>query len=280
MAWSPDAVDLVLDMARDVVAIGPGLGQAAGDTSGSSPALVDRATMPLIVDADGLNAFSKQSWRALTGREGRDVIITPHPGEFARLSAVESRSAVQPPHVALDFADLPSCLRRAERTADVVATRKERLHQPDRQSRDGHRRHRRYPDWHHCRLARASSPSEAASSWPCTSTGSPATLRKPRKATSPVSVGRHRAVTRRSDARADGPAEDCREVCESCPSSPTQKPTLSKLGRAFACTILEDGFDCAAVWRSRSRKDGLHPRHGCRPRASDPLEVSSPYLHV
>ena len=46
--------------------------------------LVDRATMPLVIDADGLNAFGDDPDR-LAGREGRDVIITPHPGEMARL---------------------------------------------------------------------------------------------------------------------------------------------------------------------------------------------------
>jgi NAD(P)H-hydrate epimerase len=79
----PDGVDALLELARDVVAIGPGLGQAAG-TQAFIRSLVDRATMPLVVDADGLNAFSGDPDR-LTGREGRDVIITPHPGEMARL---------------------------------------------------------------------------------------------------------------------------------------------------------------------------------------------------
>jgi ADP-dependent NAD(P)H-hydrate dehydratase / NAD(P)H-hydrate epimerase len=79
----PDGVDPLLDLARDVVAIGPGLGQAPG-TRAFIRALVDRATMPLVVDADGLNAFSGEPDR-LMGREGRDIIITPHPGEMARL---------------------------------------------------------------------------------------------------------------------------------------------------------------------------------------------------
>jgi len=78
-----NTVDAVIEMARDVIAIGPGLGQAAG-TKRFVKALVDRATMPLVVDADGLNAFSDDPDR-LSGREGRDVIITPHPGEMARL---------------------------------------------------------------------------------------------------------------------------------------------------------------------------------------------------
>jgi NAD(P)H-hydrate epimerase len=79
----PGGVDRVLDMARDVIAIGPGLGQAA-PTREFIKRLVDRATMPLVIDADGLNAMSDDPDR-LMGREGRDVIITPHPGEMARL---------------------------------------------------------------------------------------------------------------------------------------------------------------------------------------------------
>jgi hydroxyethylthiazole kinase-like uncharacterized protein yjeF len=79
----PDAVERVLELARDVVAIGPGLGQATS-TRAFITRLVDRATMPLVIDADGLNAFSSDPDR-LAGREGRDVIITPHPGEMGRL---------------------------------------------------------------------------------------------------------------------------------------------------------------------------------------------------
>jgi len=78
-----DAVDDLLESARDVLAIGPGLGQGAG-TRAFIHALVDRATLPLVIDADGLNAFAGEPDR-LAGREGRDVIITPHPGEMARL---------------------------------------------------------------------------------------------------------------------------------------------------------------------------------------------------
>ena len=79
----PDGVDPLIEMARDVIAIGPGLGQAEA-TRTFIKQLVDRATTPLVIDADGLNAFSDDPDR-LAGRDGRDVIITPHPGEMARL---------------------------------------------------------------------------------------------------------------------------------------------------------------------------------------------------
>src|SRR5262249_19331428 len=79
----PDEVDRVFAMAREVMAIGPGLGQAAS-TRQFVKQIVDRASMPLVVAADALNAFADAPDQ-LTGREGRDVIITPHPGEMARL---------------------------------------------------------------------------------------------------------------------------------------------------------------------------------------------------
>ena len=79
----PAGVDRVIDIARDVIAIGPGLGAMPG-TRTFVRDLLDRATCPLVVDADGLNALADDPDR-LTGREGRDVIITPHPGEMARL---------------------------------------------------------------------------------------------------------------------------------------------------------------------------------------------------
>ena len=78
-----ECVDRLLDMARDVMAIGPGVGQGPG-TRQFIQSLVDRATTPLVIDADGLNAFSGDPDK-LSGRDGREVIITPHPGEMARL---------------------------------------------------------------------------------------------------------------------------------------------------------------------------------------------------
>jgi NAD(P)H-hydrate epimerase len=85
---APEAVDEVLELARDVVAVGPGLGQAPS-TRHFVTSLVDRAAAPLVIDADGLNAFTS-SPGALMGREGRDIIITPHPGEMARLVGLSS----------------------------------------------------------------------------------------------------------------------------------------------------------------------------------------------
>jgi ADP-dependent NAD(P)H-hydrate dehydratase / NAD(P)H-hydrate epimerase len=86
------AIDRVLDLKADVIAVGPGLGQSAG-TSAFVHALVERAGVPLVLDADALNAFASEPER-LVGRDGVDVIITPHPGEMARLLNI-SIEAVQ-----------------------------------------------------------------------------------------------------------------------------------------------------------------------------------------
>ena len=71
----PNSADRVLDLARDVMAIGPGLGQAVS-TRLFVRSVVERAACPLVIDADGLNAFVDSPDR-LVGREGRAVIITP-----------------------------------------------------------------------------------------------------------------------------------------------------------------------------------------------------------
>jgi NAD(P)H-hydrate epimerase len=75
--------DRILDLARDVLAMGPGLGLGAS-TRDFVRQVVERASMPLVLDADALNACAETP-DLLRGREGRDVIITPHPGEMARL---------------------------------------------------------------------------------------------------------------------------------------------------------------------------------------------------
>jgi len=122
----PDAADRVIEMARDVMAVGPGLGQARG-TREFIKRVLDRATMPLVVDADGLNAFSDDPER-LSGREGRDVIITPHAGEMARLvgmSADEVQSSRL--EVARNFAATHHCYVVLKGHRTLIATPDEKV---------------------------------------------------------------------------------------------------------------------------------------------------------
>jgi len=69
----------------DVLAIGPGLGQSAQAHDLLSHALQSSAL--LIIDADGLNliATDAQLLKQLKLRSSMSTVITPHPGEAARL---------------------------------------------------------------------------------------------------------------------------------------------------------------------------------------------------
>ena len=67
---------------KSVVAMGPGISREA-ETSALVRALVAELRLPMVVDADGLNAFEGRSGE-LNGK-GRALVITPHPGEMARL---------------------------------------------------------------------------------------------------------------------------------------------------------------------------------------------------
>jgi len=71
-----------------VLAIGPGLGQS-NDTSEFCVGLLEATTMPAVIDADALNILAKQT-DVLTrlGNAGRTVVLTPHPGEMARLTGL------------------------------------------------------------------------------------------------------------------------------------------------------------------------------------------------
>jgi ADP-dependent NAD(P)H-hydrate dehydratase / NAD(P)H-hydrate epimerase len=65
-----------------VAAIGPGISRDP-HTATLVRSLVAHHTIPMVVDADGLNAFEHHAGE-LNGK-GRTLVITPHPGEMARL---------------------------------------------------------------------------------------------------------------------------------------------------------------------------------------------------
>jgi NAD(P)H-hydrate epimerase len=67
---------------KTVVAIGPGISRNP-ETAEQVRRLVAECKIPLVVDADGLNAFEGRT-KELDGT-GRSLVITPHPGEMARL---------------------------------------------------------------------------------------------------------------------------------------------------------------------------------------------------
>ena len=73
-----------------VLAIGPGLGQS-DDCARFCIGLLEATDMPAVIDADALNILAKQSdVLARLAKDGRTIVITPHPGEMARLAGVST----------------------------------------------------------------------------------------------------------------------------------------------------------------------------------------------
>ena len=68
-----------------VVAVGPGIGRNP-ETVQFVHEAVHQTKVPLVLDADGLNAFEGQT-HLLDGRR-RPLVLTPHPGEMSRLAGI------------------------------------------------------------------------------------------------------------------------------------------------------------------------------------------------
>jgi len=92
--WSAETADELarLFAGRDALAIGPGLGRFADDTAWLRRIweLSGEAGLPLVLDADALNILADAQDIASWTRRSAEapVIVTPHPGEMARLSGL------------------------------------------------------------------------------------------------------------------------------------------------------------------------------------------------
>lgn len=93
-AWSEAAAGEVLRLmqARDVLAVGPGLGRFPGE-AGFLRALWEGIPRPLVVDADALNILAAAGGLAAWQRRDAATVLTPHPGEMARLAGLSTAEA-------------------------------------------------------------------------------------------------------------------------------------------------------------------------------------------
>ncbi|MDR3198930.1 MAG: NAD(P)H-hydrate dehydratase [Planctomycetaceae bacterium] len=88
--FSHTALESLLDHITSVTAIflGPGLGRS-GETDLFVPLLLRRIFCPVVVDADALNALTSPVTehldRFFQSLDNKNIILTPHSGEFARL---------------------------------------------------------------------------------------------------------------------------------------------------------------------------------------------------
>jgi hydroxyethylthiazole kinase-like uncharacterized protein yjeF len=97
---------------KSALALGPGLGQDAA-TAAAIREVVAGARLPLVLDADGLNAYAGRAGE-LAARPA-PTVLTPHPGELGRLLGT-SAAAVQ--------ADRPAAARRAAALTGAIVVLK------------------------------------------------------------------------------------------------------------------------------------------------------------
>jgi hydroxyethylthiazole kinase-like uncharacterized protein yjeF len=97
----------------DAVVVGPGLGRHPSTQRRVRSFLAD-LRLPTVIDADGLNALAADQrwWRPLA----MPAVLTPHPGEFARLM----RQTPDPALSTDDAARVDAARTAAERWAQVV----------------------------------------------------------------------------------------------------------------------------------------------------------------
>ncbi|HEX5718043.1 MAG TPA: NAD(P)H-hydrate dehydratase [Thermoanaerobaculia bacterium] len=114
MTFPLRSLDQVLEAAegKSVLAMGPGLGQES-ETVEAIRRIALEVPLPLVLDADGINAFAGRA-AELAGRSA-ETVLTPHPGELGRLLGI-STSEVQ--------RDRLAAVRRAAVEAEAVVVLK------------------------------------------------------------------------------------------------------------------------------------------------------------
>lgn len=89
---SAEAIDEILSfqVSRKIntIAIGPGIG-VSKDTEKIMSDLIRNSTVPLVIDADGINSLCANPQTLLKAKS--PIILTPHPGEMARLCSATYR---------------------------------------------------------------------------------------------------------------------------------------------------------------------------------------------
>ncbi len=90
-AFSPAAADDALARCErgDALVLGPGIGRAEG-AAAFARELALHAPLPLLLDADGLNAHATEAALERLAGRAAPTVLTPHGGELARLLGVAS----------------------------------------------------------------------------------------------------------------------------------------------------------------------------------------------
>lgn len=120
-SFSEAAIEPALAFARDkqAVVLGPGLSRHP-ETVRFAQAIVRRCPCPLLVDADGLNGLAEDV--SVLQEAAAPVVVTPHPGEMARLCGVGTAEIqADRERVARNFAENHGCVVVLKGKGTVVA---------------------------------------------------------------------------------------------------------------------------------------------------------------
>ncbi|MBX7245247.1 MAG: NAD(P)H-hydrate dehydratase [Candidatus Sumerlaeaceae bacterium] len=110
----------------DAMVLGPGLG-----TTEAQETLVNQLiagfTRPMVVDADALTCLSRGNLKTISGR--KDIVLTPHPGEMARLTG-KPVAPFQPDRIAAarEFARIHGCNLLLKGAGTVLARPDEQVY--------------------------------------------------------------------------------------------------------------------------------------------------------
>jgi NAD(P)H-hydrate epimerase len=119
VSFAPEALQKLVE-GKSAIVVGPGLGTGEGARRTVEWVLTN-SRAPVVLDADGLNSIAADT--AILNRASAPTILTPHPGEMARLTGRDSR-AVQSDRVgvAREFAGRHGCTLILKGARTVVAS--------------------------------------------------------------------------------------------------------------------------------------------------------------
>lgn len=104
---------------KTVVALGPGISRQAS-TAEFVRNVVRDCTLPLVIDADGLNAFEGAA--DLLKGNSRPLVLTPHPGEMSRITGIPTKDIqADRVNVAREFARKHRCVLVLKGHRSIVA---------------------------------------------------------------------------------------------------------------------------------------------------------------
>jgi hydroxyethylthiazole kinase-like uncharacterized protein yjeF len=118
-----EAAERLLELAaeRDVLAIGPGLGSSDKSTRALMRVVTVKRQRPMVIDADGLNSLAPWA-ENLRGSAELPLILTPHPGEMARLVSKNIAEVLKNPiDIARTFATARTLMLVLKGSPSVIA---------------------------------------------------------------------------------------------------------------------------------------------------------------